>query len=62
MERVLARTTLKAPPQDRAYWLTRTVQERIAAVELLRQQVLAANADVEPRLQKVCRVAQLDRR
>ncbi len=47
MQKVIQRTTLKAVAQDRAYWLTRTVQERIAAVEVLRQQALAANVDVE---------------
>ncbi len=47
MQKVIQRTTLKAVAQDHAYWLTRTVQERIAAVEVLRQQALAANVDVE---------------
>lgn len=62
MEKAIARTTLRAKGGDRAYWLTRTVEERIAAVEVLRQQALAADADAEQRLQRVCRVTQLHRR
>jgi hypothetical protein len=62
MQKVITRTTLKAASRDRAYWLTRTVEERIAAVEVLRRQALAANADAEQRLQRVCRITQLHRR
>ncbi len=45
---------------DLAYWLSRPVAERLAAVEALRAQAEAATlpADAEPRLQRVCRVAQ----
>ncbi|MEQ1804247.1 MAG: hypothetical protein ABL900_02635 [Burkholderiaceae bacterium] len=62
MEKTVVRTSLKAASRDRAYWLTRSVEERIAAVEILRQQALAAHADAEQRLQRVCRVTQLHRR
>jgi hypothetical protein len=37
------------------------VQERFAAVEALRQQVIAANPDAQQGLQRVCRVTQLKR-
>ena len=45
---------------DLAYWLSRPVAERLAAVEALRAQAEAATlpADAEPRLQRVCRVTQ----
>jgi hypothetical protein len=48
---------------DLAYWLSRPMAERIAAVEVLRQQAFGAKAepDVEQRLQRVCRVAQRQR-
>ncbi|MCE4539489.1 hypothetical protein LXT12_19750 [Pelomonas sp. P7] len=52
------------PADDLAYWLSRPMAERIAAVETLRQQLLPPNesGDAEPRLQRVCRVAQRSRR
>lgn len=59
MEPVIVRTTLKAPPSDLRYWLSRTPAERIAAVETLRQQHFAQHFDAEPRLQRVCRVTTL---
>ena len=45
---------------DLAFWLSRPMAERMAAVELLRQQAInpMGTADAEPRLQRVCRVAQ----
>ena len=45
---------------DLAYWLSRPMADRIAAVETLRAQTLspADPLDAEPRLQRVCRVAQ----
>jgi hypothetical protein len=50
------------PARDLAYWLSRPVAERIAAVELLWRDahVPLDNPDAEPRLQRICRV--LDRR
>jgi hypothetical protein len=45
---------------DLAFWRSRPVAERLAAVELLRLQAfgIANTEDAEPRLQRVCRVAQ----
>jgi hypothetical protein len=44
---------------DLAYWLSRPMAERIAAVEVLRREAFANTfADAEQRLQRVCRVAQ----
>ena len=62
MQKVILRTTLKAPDRDRAYWLSRPAEERFAAVEALRRQAAASDPDVEQRLQRVCRVTQLHRR
>ena len=50
---------------DLAYWRARPMAERIAAVETLRrdhQAMQGEPADVEPRLQRVCRVIQRPRR
>ena len=42
---------------DLAYWLSRPMSERIAAVEVLRAQARPdGETDAEPRLQRVCRV------
>ncbi|MEO6623801.1 MAG: hypothetical protein ABIN37_03060 [Burkholderiaceae bacterium] len=46
-------------PDDLQYWLTQTVQARIAAVEILRRQ--SPGYDAQPRLQRVCRITQLKR-
>ncbi len=59
MDKVIVRTTLKAPPSDLRYWLSRTPAERIAAVETLRQQYIAQHFDAEPQFQRVCRVTTL---
>jgi hypothetical protein len=61
MERVVRRSTKEQQQSaDLAYWLQRPMHERIAAVELLRRdwESSTACADAEPRLQRVCRVAQ----
>ena len=47
-----------APRRDRDYWLSRSPEERIAAVELLRRQRHGSSA----RLQRVARVVQRARR
>jgi hypothetical protein len=62
MEKVVVRTTLKAKAKDRAYWLSRTVEERLAALETLRQQAASAEQHAEQRFQRVYRVTQLHRR
>ncbi|MGN6528793.1 MAG: hypothetical protein ACTHL8_20560 [Burkholderiaceae bacterium] len=55
-------TSLRAKPSDRAYWMSRPMAERIAAVETLRRQHAGGNSDVEQGLQRVCRVARLHER
>lgn len=49
---------------DLAFWLSRPMAERVAAVEALRQSNRSPDesSDAEPRLQRVCRVAQRAKR
>lgn len=46
---------------DREYWLSKTTQERLEALELLRQIAYGYDPTTE-RLQRVLEVAQLERR
>ena len=61
MQRVVTKASLHAvvgePSRDLRYWLAQPVQARLAAVEVLRQQM--AGPDAERRLQRVCRVVAL---
>lgn len=56
MEKVLKITTLKDNSTDFAYWSTRSMQERLEAIEILRQQYFKLKKDVQPGLQRVCRI------
>lgn len=47
---------------DLAYWLSRPVSERIEALEMLRNQMMATLPDAQQRLQRVCRVVKRERR
>ena len=66
MEHTVTKTSLhrgsSATAADLAYWLSQSVQARLAAVETLRLQHLQTLSDAEQRLQKVCRVTQLNQR
>jgi len=42
---------------DRAYWMSKTPQERLVAVAILREQY-ARLKGIRPRLQRVCRVVE----
>jgi hypothetical protein len=55
MEKVVTITTLKDQPKDLAYWLSRPVEDRFAALEFLRRQ--AHPDDAEHRLQRVFKIA-----
>ena len=59
VKKVIFKTSLKSQTTDVAYWLSRSPEERIAAVELLRQQV---HGNVEQRVLRVFRVVQLKSR
>ena len=56
MEKVLKIVSLHEQPNDYEYWISRPVSERIDAIEILRNQYIKFRKDVEPRLQRVCRV------
>lgn len=55
MEKILKIVPLHERSNDREYWLSRPISERIDAIEILRNQYIKFR-DVEPRLQRVCRV------
>ncbi len=60
--KVIRKTTLHEANddvRDVAYWLSRPVAERLAAVEALRQPVMEALPLAEQRLQRVYRVTTL---
>jgi hypothetical protein len=65
MDRTITLVSTKSQAAaDLAYWLGRSMAERIAAVETLRNAASDAPAtpNAEQRLQRVCRVAQRQRR
>jgi len=49
----------EADAADRAYWLSRTPQERSEALELMRQSTYGYDAQSAPRIQKVIEVVKL---
>ena len=64
MQRVLSKVPRSQEARaDLAYWRSRTMTERLTALQLLRLQHegLADSPDAEPRLQRVCRVTQRTR-
>jgi len=56
MEKVVKITTLQDQKSDFAYWSTRSITERLDTIEILRQQYFNLKSDVQPRLQRVCRI------
>ena len=56
MEKVLKITTIHENTSDYAYWSTKSFQERLEAIEILRQQYFSLNKDVQPRLQRFCSI------
>jgi hypothetical protein len=56
MDKVLKIVSLKDKQTDFAYWSTKSPMERLAAIELLREQYMKFKKDVQPRLQRVCRI------
>ena len=63
MRRVVNRAHLSdGTIQDLRYWLAQPIQARLAAVETLRQQYMQTLPHDDTRLQRVCRITQLQRR
>lgn len=58
IEPVVAKYSLKEQPTDFAYWQTKSVEERLAALEMLRQQFYNYSDETTPRLQRVYRITQ----
>ena len=56
MEKTLKIVQLKDKNSDFLYWTSRSEIERLQAVEILRQQYINYKNDVQPRLQRVCRI------
>ncbi|MBU2447220.1 MAG: hypothetical protein KJ666_16830 [Bacteroidetes bacterium] len=53
MEKVAKIVSRKESQNDFSFWMSRTPQERISAIEILRQQYLQLKKDAQPRLQRV---------
>ena len=53
MNKSLRITNIKDRQTDFIYWSSRSVVERLQAIETLRQQYINFNKDVQPRLQRV---------
>lgn len=56
MEKVLKITSVKEKQSDYSYWITKSPQERLAAIEFLRQQFINHKNDSKPGLQRICKV------
>ena len=60
MEKVIKIVNLKDVQTDYIFWQTKSFQERLEAIEFLRMQYIKFRKDVQPRLQRVCRVVDND--
>ncbi len=56
MEKVVKIGKLREQQSDFQYWKQKSPQERLAALEVLRQNYIRFNKNVQPRLQRVCRI------
>jgi hypothetical protein len=56
MEKVVKIVHLKDKQSDYSYWQTKSFAKRLEAIEILRSQYIKFIKDVQPRLQRVCRV------
>ena len=56
VEKVVTIIGLKQKQSDFQYWQTKDSKTRLEAIELLRNQYIKFKKDVQPRLQRVCRV------
>lgn len=57
MEKVVRKISIKDKRNyDLEYWLSKTPEERIAAIETLRKQMYGNENDSVPRLQRVLRI------
>lgn len=56
MEKVLKIVKLKDKHSDFSYWITKSFQERLDTIELLRLQYIQFKKDAQSGLQRVCRI------
>lgn len=56
MKKVFRIVPLKNQPSDYHYWISRSIKERLDAIEILRQQYLGFSQNAQSRLQRVCRI------
>ena len=56
MDKVLKIISMKEEQSDFNYWITKSNEERLNAIEFLRDQYIKFKKDVQPRLQRVCRI------
>ena len=56
MEKVLKITSVNEKQSDYSYWITKSPQDRLSAIEFLRQQFVNQQNDSKSRLQRVCKV------
>lgn len=56
MTKVVSKSTVGDQVDEIAYWLGVSVEERVGAVEVLRQRMYGGHGGTRPRLQRVCRV------
>jgi hypothetical protein len=56
MEKSLKIVNLKDKQSDFLYWSSKSELERLNSIEMLRQQYINYTKDVQPRLQRICRV------
>jgi hypothetical protein len=65
IEKVVTIKSMREDPNashdDYLYWMTKTIPERIAAVEQLRADYMRGLPDVDQRLQRVCTIVQRKR-
>ena len=56
MEKSIKIIGLKEKQSDYSFWISKTDEERLSAIELLRQQYINYTQNVQQGFQRVCRV------
>jgi len=56
MEKVVKIVSIKDKQSDYDFWQSKDFKDRLEAIEMLRSQYIKFNSNVQPRLQRFCRV------
>lgn len=56
IDKIVTKIRLNEQPGDLAFWLSKSPQERLAALELIRQEYNRGKYGPRNRLQRVCRI------